>query len=492
MPKSQQIKEYIQPFPGGPTEYLERPEFEVFYGGETGSAKTWSLVVDALGCQYQYTPLGKPAYQVPGYRAVIFRRKTTQLNKLIDEGKKIYTGLGGDYVSRRVGDPGPSFTFPPDGRIFLCHMESEDNKRDHDSIEYQFVGFDELTHFTLTQYLYMPSRLRSTITHLNVRLRATGMPMGTGLWWVKKRFDVKNPGVSKCYRMEGDPEKNPRGIECEADHPDARSRVYILGQLSDNKAVNQDEYRRNVKGMGSKFAQALLKHDWDAFSGDFFDTFDASMIIDPFPIPAEWELICPIDPGWSSPCSASLLSQDFNGCIYRIATYYEEKRNPEQNAIGIWDMIKTNKYTNGRMPSMFPSGHDAFAHKDRHAIIASSKTFADVFLDQGMVLTKAVTDRKNGWGTMKATMPDKLKIFKFFNQPFIDQIVSAEHDERDVDDIKGRGNDPEVIDHSLDEHRYGTMSIYKPEKKKESDQPDWFNDLMVQDEQKQAYRIGDP
>src|SRR5262245_52830965 len=111
----------IEPFAGGQTRYLSRPEFEVLYAGETGSAKTYSLMLDALGLQYQHRELGKPAYLVPTYRAVIFRRKTTHLTKLIDEGRKLYVPLGFEFLYQRVGDPGPSFTHRESGaRIFLC------------------------------------------------------------------------------------------------------------------------------------------------------------------------------------------------------------------------------------------------------------------------------------------------------------------------------------------------------------------------------------
>jgi hypothetical protein len=41
-------------------------------------------------------------------------------------------------------------------------MEYEKNAFDHQGLQYAFIGFDELTHFTKKQFFYLMSRNRST------------------------------------------------------------------------------------------------------------------------------------------------------------------------------------------------------------------------------------------------------------------------------------------------------------------------------------------
>ena len=100
----------IQPFPGGQTDYFTRIEFEVLFGGAAGPGKSWCLVIDALGLQYEATALGKKAIEEPHYRGVLFRRESTQLSKLLDEAHEYYPDYDGVYTTQRRGDPGPCYT----------------------------------------------------------------------------------------------------------------------------------------------------------------------------------------------------------------------------------------------------------------------------------------------------------------------------------------------------------------------------------------------
>ena len=43
----------------------------------------------------------------------------------------------------------------------MSHLEHEKNKFDHQGLQYAFIGFDELTHFTQSQFFYIMSRNRS-------------------------------------------------------------------------------------------------------------------------------------------------------------------------------------------------------------------------------------------------------------------------------------------------------------------------------------------
>ena len=283
------IEVEVKPQDGPQTAAMKCDADELLFGGGVFGGKTWWLLEDAIGIQYENTPLACRAIDVPQYRAVLFRRKTTEFTKLIDESRKRehYPSFGGRFIYGRRGDPGPSWTFPSGARIFICHMESEDNKFDHDSQEYQFIGYDQLEQFTLTQYLHLISRGRSMVSHLTVRYRGTANPIGSGLVWVRGRF-VKNtkPYEVRYMLPSDDPQRNPAGIDITekvsagkatpSEMLDMLSRVYIPARYSDNViGLERDPgYPGRVKAMGKKYELALLENDWDAFSGDFFDMFN--------------------------------------------------------------------------------------------------------------------------------------------------------------------------------------------------------------------------
>lgn len=512
----------VKPQEGGQWESLRREEYEVLFGGMAGPGKSWSLVIDALGLQFETTPLGMPAVHVPSYRGVLFRRKTTQFTKLIDEGKKYYTPapFNAEFIQSRRGDPGPSFNFPSTkqisgkyytgaifgARIFVCHMEMEQNKEDHQGQEYQFVGFDELTQFTLTQYLYLFSRARSTVQNLTPRVRSTTNPTGTGLIWVKKRF-VRNGALKltpkqryyfKADDRVEDPKDNPMGVMCDPDprnpnvciDPDAKSRVFIPGDIYENKILIEADpgYIPSIKQMGSKMERALLHGDWDAFGGDFFDDLDTSPEgghgVKPFEIPEDWKLEGSMDPGWSSALSFGLQARSHEGKIYRLFTYYVRKKSPSEHAAAILDMIQNFQWTKGRMPSRIVSGHDAWAKKERYTSAPNDLTMAQIFASFGLYLSRANTSRVNGWWTWKEAIRSWLwYYFQGTNNDLIEEMTAAEHDERNPEDLKGGGNDPDVSDHALDECRYGVKSIYKPVKQVVEPEPQLPFGIKIEEEE---------
>jgi len=274
------MKKVIKPQPGGQTNFLSRDEFEVLFGGAAGPGKSWALVIDALGLQFKDI-IGKYAIEISKYRAVLFRRKTPQLADLIDECYEYYSMFGAVYKGQAKGEPGASFTFPSGARIYLCHMHEEKDKHNHQGFEYQFVGFDELSQFFYSQYIYLFSRCRSTIPGLFPRIRSTTNPIGVGLAWVLNRFqpDIE-PGKVRYFIPNLLDEKDTRGIEVMKGIPESLPRVFIPGKLTENKILleRDPDYPTRIKAMGKKMADALLFSNWRAVQGQHF-TWDSDVHI---------------------------------------------------------------------------------------------------------------------------------------------------------------------------------------------------------------------
>jgi hypothetical protein len=343
-------------------------------------------------------------------------------------------------------------------------MESEEDKENHQGIEYQSVNFDELTQFTITQYLYLFSRLRSPIEGLVPSMRATTNPTGTGLVWVRKRFIGRHkpeyaPGKTYWWLPGEDPIENPAGTQTFPGNPDAVSRAFIPGQLAENKILmdNDPMYARNIKLMGMQYEQALLHGDWWAFGGEFFPDFSHDLGVEPFKIPHDWVLYGSLDPGWSSPCSFGLHAIAPDGTKYRIFTYYARKLSAREHAKNVSSRIHDLEWTDGRLPQFVVAGHDAWLKKPGRG--GEEISFFDEFLNYDLHLVRAKTDRVAGWWAMKGMMRRKQWLyFRDMNDDIVDEITSSSPDEREPEDLLGKGRDPEVNDHALDEDRYGCMA----------------------------------
>lgn len=164
--------------------------FEALYGGAAGGGKSEALFMAAL-----------MFVDVPNYNAIIFRRSFTDLCKpgaLIDRSFQWLTGTGA-----RWDGVNHTWVFPSGAKVAFGFLENDRDVYHHQSAEYQFIGFDELTQFTEFQYRYMLSRARRLQgVDLPIRIRSATNPpnrLQTGevkgkiieyAWWLKK--DVKS------------------------------------------------------------------------------------------------------------------------------------------------------------------------------------------------------------------------------------------------------------------------------------------------------------
>jgi len=278
-----------QPHPGPQEDFCSRGEFEVLFGGAAGPGKTDCLIMEATRHVHH-----------PTYSAVIFRRTFPQLQEIIDRCWHWYPKInpGAQYRSTEH-----RWYWPSGATINLSHMQFEADKYSHQGKEYHFVGFDEVTQFTVSQYLYLHSRVRSTDAAIPIRIRATTNPGGIGHVWCKERFvDIAAP-----LRPYVDPNTG-------------QSRVFIPASVHDNPTLveNDPAYVKRLEALPEIEKMRLLYGVWDVFEGQVFPDLSQRVHgFEPFQPPPEWEKFMVFDWGYAKPFSIGWYAVDFDGIIYR-------------------------------------------------------------------------------------------------------------------------------------------------------------------------------
>lgn len=328
--------------------FLQRGEYEAFYGGAAGGGKSDSLLMEALR-----------QVHIPHYRGLIVRKTYPQLSELIDRSMELYTLA---FAGAKFNESKYVWRFPGGAKIYFGSMQHAKDKIKYQGKRYDFIGFDELTHFTWEEYSYLFSRNRPSGPGTRVYMRATGNPGGIGHGWVKSRFITAAPPATRI--AEEFSVKKPDGAEITL----TRDRIFIPSSVFDNEALlrNNPEYLASLSMMSESEKKALLYGDWDCFSGQVFsewrddptgyETGAYSHVIKPFPIPDHWLILRGFDFGYSRPFSVGWYAVDPKGVIYRIHEYYGctgvanegIKLNPHQIAANIREIESTYPFLKGK------------------------------------------------------------------------------------------------------------------------------------------------
>jgi predicted phage terminase large subunit-like protein len=218
--------------------FLLLNDLEVFYGGAAGGAKTEGLLMAAL----QYV-------DVPGYDAILFRRTFQELDMANSLMNRAMEWLHPYRKSKEVhwSEKTHRYTFPSGATLTFGHIEHENDKYNYKSAEFQFIGFDELTGFSETQYRYLFSRLRRNLKKpwVPLRMRSGSNPGGEGHFWVKKRF---------------------------LEEAKLHNAIFIPSLMEDNPALDRNEYEQSLDKLDAVEYEQLRWGNWEVSDkGPYFD-----------------------------------------------------------------------------------------------------------------------------------------------------------------------------------------------------------------------------
>ncbi len=246
----------IAPQPGPQEMFLSSPADIVIYGGAAGGGKSYGLLLEALR-----------HIDNADYGAVIFRRTFPEIKNeggLWDESSSFYPFVGG-----KPTEQPPEWTFPSGAQVRFAHMQHEKDKYSWQGAQIPLIGFDELTHFTKSQFFYMLSRNRSTCG-VKPYMRATCNPDADS--WVKwfiapwvhedwPEHDRASSGEIRYFVREGD---DIRWLANDETHEDMMSVTFIEADLDDNpKLLEKDpDYKKRLNALPLVERERLLNKNW--------------------------------------------------------------------------------------------------------------------------------------------------------------------------------------------------------------------------------------
>mgnify|MGYP001578964200 CR=1 FL=1 len=470
-----------EPLPGPQYAFFACPAFELLYGGAAGGGKSLALVVQALANCVKY----------PGYKAIIFRRTFPEIQKSL---VPVVTEFM--YGNAKSKNQGMEWHFQNGSVCYLSHLQREDDKEKHKSAEYDYVGFDELTSFSESQYNYLFSRCRGT-SNVPRMIRSASNPSGPGHSWVRARFvdlpqdasgapkGLLREGPEETFDFaygwrangkvytdfsslpesysQGDPVFSQRSYTVWKDLASGITRAYIPALLWGNaKLLKADpEYVNRLRNLDEKQQQALLYGNWDIYEGQFFSSWDPSIhVVAPFEIPSDWRRYVGIDYGYAAPACALWAAVDPEGNVYVYREMYAQKLTSSEQAERILDLTRDEKIEwHAADPSMFSKSGTGESH-------------SQVYHRLGIPILPSSNKRVAGWAIMHEYLGNgRLKIFR--NCANLIRTIPTLTHAKNPDDL-----DSTQEDHAVDALRYLLITLYgtfSPQhRSNDGDVPDWF------------------
>ena len=431
--------------------FIEATESEVLFGGAAGGGKSYGQIVDALLFALRYQ----------GSKQLILRRTFAELDKsLIRTALALYPrSLFTFNSSSHTGK------FKNGSCIDFGYCATENDVYQYQSAEYDCIRFDELTHFTEAQYIYLISRVRGANGYPK-QIKSSTNPGGVGHTWVKARFVDPSPPNTSFVGKDG------------------MSRVFIPSLLNDNKFLMEGDpqYKHRLEALPEREKKALLYGDWNIFEGQYFEEFDVSKhVIDPFPIPEDWRKWRAIDYGLD--CLACLwIAMDSLRNVYVFRELCESNLpiSVASKKILAFSPGEEEIYATLAPPDLWSRSQE------------TGKSKTNIFYESGLKLTKSSNDREAGWLAVKELiLPNsngecRLKIFSNCRE-LIKCLPALQRDSKRPTDC---ATEPHEITHAPDALRYYAVSWAKQasnyEVKRVKYRDDWLEDWYnaTEDERK--------
>jgi len=421
--KCKEVALRYEPFAKQRAFHKSRAKYRLF-GGAAGPGKSMALLMEGVlqACEH------------PGANTLLLRRTFPELEKSLllyfrrEVPRELY---------REFNEAKHQVIWRNGSVTQFGYSRNEHDIYQYQGAEFLFIGFDELTQFTLGQWTFLTSRNRCPVPGTRPCMAGTTNPGGVGHAWVKALWIDRRPAPG----MERPEEYDPADYE------------YIPALLADNPVYARDQnYLRTLEALPARLRQAFLEGDWNLFAGQYFDIFSPrhhTARAEELPLVPWLPRWISMDWGFEHPAAVYWHAQDGT----RTFTYREfvaQRMSPRVLAEEIAER------SGGEKIDAVYLGPDAFAQRTDEASIADQ--LGDVFARRGLPRPAAAdNDRIGGWMLMYQLLETQQWIIADNCRRLLDVLPTLVRDDRNVEDIaKCEGDDP------ADAARYGLKSRLRP------------------------------
>ena len=406
-------------------QFHSSPALYRLFGGAAGPGKTeaimWEGIIKCL--------------RKPKTAGILFRRTFPELEMSLIRRflekcpRELYQYHASQHIAQFVNG---SF-------LQFAYCDSERDVYRYQSAEFDFIGIDELTHFTEYIFTYLLSRLRTVKSGITPSFFAATNPGNIGHGFVKSRW------VDKDCKEHG---YNP--VEYD----------FIPATLKDNPllASIDPDYIKRLENLPEQQRKALLLGSFDVFAGQFFTEWDKDKhVVAPFTMPETWRKYRAYDYGYENPACCKWYAIDYDGNVWVYRELYFQKSHnldAEKQAVRINELSagETYEYSIADPAIFSPTGMvDKFG----------GQTIAESFARYGIMFLPGSNRRVDGWNLMHQYLwhsAEKMPRMRYFFtcRDSIRTIPALIHDEKKPDDLDTDGED-----HAADVDRYFLTSLHE-------------------------------
>lgn len=402
-------------------EFFKATNKYIAYGGARGGGKSWSARVKVVLLALNY----------PGIQILLLRRTLKDLrdNHVIPLQKLLKTESKDKIAVYKSQEK--EFIFPNGSRVVLGYCANEGDVLQYQGQAYDVIFMEEATQFTEFQYQALTESNRSSglcKAKFTPRMYFTCNPGGVGHMWFKRLF------IDKDYRQSEKPEDY----------------IFIQSLVYENEYLmkNDPNYVRTLENLPEDRRKAMLYGDWDVFEGQYFGEFKRDIhVIEPFVIPQHWKRYIAMDYGLDM-LAVLWIARDTEGNAY----VYKELH--ESNLIVSEACRRIKEINNNDQYKFLYAPRDLWNRRQE-----TGKSVADIFKENGIMLTKTSVDRVDGWLATKEWIKvidskdietgeeiktSKLKVFKNCSN-LIKNLPQVQVDEKDPNDVATEPHEPTHI-----------------------------------------------